>query len=37
MRAQIPGSYSVMPSVGTLMYYPEVRGNAAALSLRITE
>jgi hypothetical protein len=26
-----------MPSVGALMYYPEVRGNAAALSLRITE
>ncbi len=37
MRAQIPGSYSVMPSVGMLMYYPEVRGNSDAIALRITE
>jgi uncharacterized protein YfaS (alpha-2-macroglobulin family) len=37
MRAQIPGSYSVMPSVGSLMYYPEVRGNGAALAMTITE
>jgi uncharacterized protein YfaS (alpha-2-macroglobulin family) len=37
MRAQIPGSYSVMPSVGALMYYPEVRGNSAAIAMRITE
>jgi alpha-2-macroglobulin len=37
MRAQIPGSYSVMPAVGALMYYPEVRGNSNTLAMRITE
>jgi uncharacterized protein YfaS (alpha-2-macroglobulin family) len=37
MRAQIPGSYTVMPSVGSLMYYPEVRGNSASLAMNITE
>jgi uncharacterized protein YfaS (alpha-2-macroglobulin family) len=37
MRAQIPGSYTVMPSVGSLMYYPEVRGNSASLAMTITE
>lgn len=35
MRAQIPGDYSVMPSVGMLMYYPEVRGNSASLAMKI--
>jgi uncharacterized protein YfaS (alpha-2-macroglobulin family) len=37
LRAQIPGRYSVMPSVGTLMYYPEVRGNSGAIALSIVE
>lgn len=37
MRAQIPGRYSVMPSVATLMYYPEVRGNAAEHELLINK
>ncbi len=37
MRAQIPGKYSIMPSVGMLMYYPEVRGNSGQLALNITE
>jgi uncharacterized protein YfaS (alpha-2-macroglobulin family) len=37
MRAQIPGSYAVMPAVGMLMYYPEVRGNSNALAMNITE
>jgi uncharacterized protein YfaS (alpha-2-macroglobulin family) len=37
LRAQIPGRYSVMPSIGSLMYYPEVRGNGAPLTIRITE
>ncbi len=37
MRAQIPGTYGVMPSIGALMYYPEVRGNSGALNLTITE
>lgn len=36
MRAQIPGKYSVMPSVGALMYYPEVRGNSDVLAVSIT-
>ncbi|MBS1912435.1 MAG: hypothetical protein JST22_10655 [Bacteroidetes bacterium] len=35
MRAQIPGTYSVMPSVGMLMYYPEVRGNSGSLAMKI--
>jgi len=37
MRAQIPGRYSVMPSVGALMYYPEVRGNSGPIALTIVE
>ncbi|MBC8144810.1 MAG: hypothetical protein H7X80_04435, partial [bacterium] len=37
MRAQIPGKYSVMPSVGALMYYPEVRGNSGPIALSIIE
>ena len=37
MRAQIPGKYSVMPSVGALMYYPEVRGNSGPLALTIAD
>ena len=37
MRAQIPGEYSVMPTVGVLMYYPEVRGNADAIAMRIVD
>ncbi|MEO5930232.1 MAG: alpha-2-macroglobulin family protein, partial [Candidatus Kapaibacterium sp.] len=32
MRAQIPGTYSIMPSVGMLMYYPDVRGNSDAIA-----
>jgi hypothetical protein len=35
MRAQIPGNYSVLPAVGALMYYPEVRGNSDVVALRI--
>lgn len=37
IRAQIPGKYSVMPSVGALMYYPEVRGNSGPIALTIVE
>jgi uncharacterized protein YfaS (alpha-2-macroglobulin family) len=37
MRAQIPGHYAVMPSIGMLMYYPEVRGNGDAISMTITD
>lgn len=36
MRAQIPGAYSVMPSLAMLMYYTDVRGNSDATSLTIT-
>jgi uncharacterized protein YfaS (alpha-2-macroglobulin family) len=36
VRAQIPGNYGVMPAVGSLMYYPEVRGNSSQISMRIT-
>jgi uncharacterized protein YfaS (alpha-2-macroglobulin family) len=36
LRAQIPGSYAVMPSLATLMYYPEVRGNGALTAMTIT-
>lgn len=37
MRAQIPGNYSVMPAVASLMYYPEVRGNSGAEKLTIVD
>lgn len=36
LRAQIPGTYAVMPSVASLMYYPEVRGNGSMTALTIT-
>ncbi len=35
LRAQIPGTFSVMPSIGMLNYYPEVRGNSAAEQMMI--
>ena len=35
VRAQIPGRYHVMPAVGSLMYYPEVRGNSDETMLTI--
>jgi len=37
MRAQIPGDYAVMPSMASLMYYPEIRGNGAPDRVRIVE
>lgn len=37
VRAQIPGSYSVMPTVAQLMYYPEIRGNSSALRMEISD
>ncbi len=36
MRAQIPGTYSIMPSMAMLMYYTDVRGNSDAMNLTIT-
>ena len=37
MRAQIPGDYSVMPTVASLMYYPEVRGNGGTEKIAIVD
>ena len=37
VRAQIPGSYSVMPTVAQLMYYPEIRGNSSSLRMSIAD
>jgi len=37
LRCQIPGSYHVMPSLASLMYYPEVRGNSGEFQFRIIE
>ncbi|MDP2209564.1 MAG: hypothetical protein Q8K98_12460, partial [Bacteroidota bacterium] len=34
-RAEIPGQYHVMPAVGSLMYYPEVRGNSDEKKIEI--
>lgn len=37
IRAQIPGSYAVLPTVASLMYYPEIRGNSGAVRMTITD
>lgn len=37
MRAQIPGQYNINPSVGALMYYPEVNGNSPTMRMNITD
>ncbi len=37
IRAQIPGSYAMLPSIASLMYYPEVRGNGPLGTMKITE
>jgi uncharacterized protein YfaS (alpha-2-macroglobulin family) len=37
LRAQIPGTYNVMPSVGMLTYYPEVWGNSDPVRMTITD
>ncbi|HEY3250451.1 MAG TPA: MG2 domain-containing protein [Ignavibacteria bacterium] len=37
MRAQIPGTYNVIPATGMLMYYPDVRGSSEELRLEITD
>lgn len=36
-RAQIPGWYHVMPSLASLMYYAEVRGNSDEIQLEIRD
>lgn len=37
LRAQIPGTYNIMPSRGMLMYYPDVNGSANNLVLKISD
>jgi uncharacterized protein YfaS (alpha-2-macroglobulin family) len=37
MRAQIPGEYNINPSVGALMYYPEVNGNSPTMRMNISD
>ncbi|MDZ7288963.1 MAG: MG2 domain-containing protein [candidate division KSB1 bacterium] len=37
LRAQIPGDYHVMPTIATLMYYPEYQGNGDEARVRIVE
>ncbi len=37
LRAQIPGTYNIMPSRGMLMYYPEVNGSGENLVLKIID
>ncbi|MBZ0203411.1 MAG: carboxypeptidase regulatory-like domain-containing protein [Ignavibacteria bacterium] len=37
MRAQIPGSYNVIPATGMLMYYPDVMGSSEELKIEITD
>jgi uncharacterized protein YfaS (alpha-2-macroglobulin family) len=37
IRAQIPGTYNVIPATGMLMYYPEVRGSSEEISIRIED
>jgi len=37
LRAQIPGDYHVMPTLATLMYYPEYQGNGNETRVRIVE
>lgn len=35
MRAEIPGEYTVNPSKGMLMYYPEVYGNSEGMRIKV--
>jgi uncharacterized protein YfaS (alpha-2-macroglobulin family) len=37
LRAQIPGDYHAMPTIATLMYYPEYQGNGDEARVRIVE
>lgn len=37
LRAQIPGTYNIMPPRGMLMYYPEINGSGENLVLKITD
>ncbi len=37
MKAQIPGNYSVMPSQGSLMYYPEIAGYSDMIEISVKD
>lgn len=37
MRAEIPGVYTVNPTIGSLMYYPEVYGNTTSQMVEVIE
>ena len=37
LRAQIPGTYNVIPATGMLMYYPEIRGSSEELRIVIED
>jgi len=37
IRAQIPGHYSIMPTMASLMYYPEIHGNSDAQRMTIID
>jgi len=37
MRAEIPGKFSALPTVGYGMYAPELKGNSDEMKLSIGE
>ncbi|RPI18944.1 MAG: hypothetical protein EHM58_03550 [Ignavibacteriae bacterium] len=37
LRAQIPGVYNVTPTIGSLMYYPEVNGTGKEIKIEIKD
>lgn len=37
LRAQIPGTYNIMPSKGSLMYYPETNGSGPGQIMKIVD
>jgi uncharacterized protein YfaS (alpha-2-macroglobulin family) len=37
MRAEIPGTFSALPTRGSAMYAPELKGNSDELKIRITD
>ena len=37
MRAEIPGRFSALPTLGSAMYAPELKGNSDELKLKIVD
>lgn len=37
LRAEIPGTFNVMPSTGALMYYPDISGSSKDLKIKIED